>query len=267
MTGFSRARALSTRHNDAPGTASRPFDSQRDGFVISEGAVVVMLEERRAAIARGAPILAEMVGYGLACDASHITAPRTDGLGAVRAMRGALSDSGLPAHAVGHIAAHATSTPLGDAAEAAAISTLLVASDSAQSAAGERPLVAQMQGEPSPHDGAMAGALAASKRGGGGGPSGAVTSVASTKGSFGHLLGAAGGVNAVAAVLAVHHGTTEPSFNMVESDVEFDPSVASLTLVRDASDPIRVALSNAFGFGGTNTSLCFVSHPSHGTAQ
>lgn len=258
VAGFARARALSTRHNDTPELASRPFDALRDGFVISEGSVVLVLEERERALARNAPILAEIVGYGLACDASHITAPSPDGQGAARAMQSALSDAGLHRSAVDHIVAHATSTPLGDAAEAVAINTVL-GTENARSVLDARPdeqIGFAHDTVLSEHDARMAHALRNQQEEVHRSPA----SVVSTKGSFGHLLGAAGSVNAVAAVMTVHSGKSPPPFNLFEPDVPLDASLATLHPPADAHQPVRVALSNAFGFGGTNTTLCFVKH-------
>ncbi|HEY6821135.1 MAG TPA: beta-ketoacyl-ACP synthase II [Burkholderiales bacterium] len=208
--GFASARALSTRNDDAA-TASRPWDKERDGFVLGEGAGAVVLEEYEHAKARGARIYAELAGYGASADAFHMTAPPEDGDGGYRAMRNALRDSGLEASSVDYINAHGTSTPLGDVAETRAIKRLL----------GERaPKVA----------------------------------VNSTKSMTGHLLGAAGGVEAVFTVLALRDQVSPPTINLRTPDPECD-----LDYVPNAARkmPIRVALSNSFGFGGTNGTLVF----------
>jgi len=208
--GFASARALSTRNDDAA-TASRPWDKERDGFVLGEGAGAVVLEEYEHAKARGARIYAELAGYGASADAFHMTAPPEDGDGGYRAMRNALKDSGLEASSVDYINAHGTSTPLGDVAETRAIKRLL----------GERaPKVA----------------------------------VNSTKSMTGHLLGAAGGVEAVFTILALRDQISPPTINLRTPDPECD-----LDYVPNAARkmPIRVALSNSFGFGGTNGTLVF----------
>jgi len=208
--GFASARALSTRNDDAA-AASRPWDRERDGFVLGEGAGAVVLEEYEHAKARGARIYAELAGYGASADAFHMTAPPEDGDGGYRAMRNALKDSGLEASSVDYINAHGTSTPLGDVAETRAIKRLL----------GERaPKVA----------------------------------VNSTKSMTGHLLGAAGGVEAVFTILALRDQVSPPTINLRTPDPECD-----LDYVPNAARkmPIRVALSNSFGFGGTNGTLVF----------
>ena len=169
LAGFARARALSTARNGAPGLASRPFDARRDGFVLGEGAGALVLEEREAALARGAPVLAELRGYGACGDAHHITAPAEDGGGAVRAMRAALAEGGLSGAQVAYVNAHATSTPAGDVIEARAIDEVLRAGGGGRGGGGGAPLVS------------------------------------STKGAIGHLLGAAGAVEAVFTVLALQH--------------------------------------------------------------
>jgi 3-oxoacyl-[acyl-carrier-protein] synthase II len=208
--GFASARALSTR-NDDPATASRPWDKERDGFVLGEGAGSVVLEEYEHAKARGAHIYCELVGYGVSADAFHMTAPPEDGEGGFRAMRNALKDAGLEASAIDYINAHGTSTPLGDVAETIAIKRLL----------GER----------------------ARK-----------VAVNSTKSMTGHLLGAAGGVEAVFSVLAIRDQVSPPTINLrtpdPACDLDYVPNVARKM-------PIRIALSNSFGFGGTNGSLVF----------
>ena len=208
--GFASARALSTR-NDDPGTASRPWDKERDGFVLGEGAGAVVLEEYERARARGARIYCELAGYGVSADAFHMTAPSEDGDGAFRCMRNALKDANLETSAVDYINAHGTSTPLGDIAETRAVKRLL---------------------------GARARKVA----------------VNSTKSMTGHLLGAAGGVEAVFSALALRDQVSPPTINLRTPDPECD-----LDYVANAARkmPIRVALSNSFGFGGTNGTLVF----------
>ena len=208
--GFASARALSTR-NDDPATASRPWDKQRDGFVLGEGAGAVVLEEYEHARARGARIYCELAGYGVSADAFHMTAPSEDGDGAFRCMRNALKDAKLETSVVDYINAHGTSTPLGDVAETRAVKRLL---------------------------GSRAGKVA----------------VNSTKSMTGHLLGAAGGVEAVFSVLALRDQVSPPTINLRTPDPECD-----LDYVPNAARkmPIRVALSNSFGFGGTNGTLVF----------
>jgi 3-oxoacyl-[acyl-carrier-protein] synthase II len=206
--GFSVMRALSTR-NDEPERASRPWDRERDGFVIGEGAGLVVLEEMEAAVRRGARIYAELVGYGLSGDAYHIAAPSEDGDGPARVMRNALADAGIEGDQVDYINAHGTSTPSGDRVEAMAIQ--MVFRDHARKLA-----------------------------------------VSSTKSMTGHLLGAAGGLETAICALAVYHQTMPPTINYENPDPEcaldFVPNEA-----RQA--PIRYALNNSFGFGGTNGSL------------
>ena len=206
--GFAAARALSTR-NDDPATASRPWDKERDGFVLGEGAGAVVLEEYEHAKARGAQIYCELVGYGVSADAHHMTAPPEDGDGGYRAMRNAMKDAGLEPSSIDYINAHGTSTPLGDVAETVAVKRLL--GDHARKAV-----------------------------------------VNSTKSMTGHLLGAAGGIEAVFSVLALRDQVSPPTINLKTPDPACD-----LDYVANASRkmPIRVALSNSFGFGGTNGSL------------
>jgi 3-oxoacyl-[acyl-carrier-protein] synthase II len=208
--GFAAARALSTR-NDDPATASRPWDKDRDGFVLGEGAGALVLEEYEHAKARGAKIYCELAGYGVSADAFHMTAPPEDGDGGFRAMRNALKDAGLEASTVDYINAHGTSTPLGDAAETRAVKKLL---------------------------GAQAAKVAMS----------------STKSMTGHLLGAAGGIEAVFSALAVRDQVAPPTINLRTADPECD-----LDYVPNAARkmPIRIAMSNSFGFGGTNGTLVF----------
>jgi 3-oxoacyl-[acyl-carrier-protein] synthase II len=207
---FAAMKALSTR-NDDPERASRPFDKDRDGFVLAEGAAVLVLEELEHAKARGARIHAELVGFGTSGDAFHIAAPDEQGAGAHRAMMTALKDADLAPDDVGYINAHGTSTPLGDAAEVAAVKRLF---------------------------GAHAHRL----------------SMSSTKSMTGHCLGAAGGVESVATVMALKDGILPPTINLDHPDEGFDldfvPKVAK-------ARPIDVAINNTFGFGGHNVSLVF----------
>jgi 3-oxoacyl-[acyl-carrier-protein] synthase II len=206
--GFAAARALSTR-NDDPASASRPWDKERDGFVLGEGAGAMMLEEYEHAKARGAKIYCEVVGYGVSADAFHMTAPPEDGDGGYRAMRNALKDAGLNPEQIDYINAHGTSTPLGDVAETKAIKRLL---------------------------GARAAKVA----------------VNSTKSMTGHLLGAAGGVEAVFSALAIRDQVSPPTINLRNPDPECDLDYVPNEARRM---PIRAALSNSFGFGGTNGTL------------
>ena len=208
--GFAQARALSTR-NDDPATASRPWDRDRDGFVLGEGAGVLVLEEYEHARARGAKIYAELTGYGMSGDAFHMTAPREDGEGAARCMNSALRNARLNADQVDYINAHGTSTPLGDLAETTAVKRSL---------------------------GAHAKKVAMS----------------STKSMTGHLLGAAGGVEAVFSALAIHQQVAPPTINMFNQDPQCDLDYVPNT-ARQMN--IKVALSNSFGFGGTNGTLVF----------
>jgi 3-oxoacyl-[acyl-carrier-protein] synthase II len=208
--GFASARALSTR-NDDPATASRPWDKERDGFVLGEGAGAMVLEEYEHARARGARIYCELVGYGVSADAYHMTAPSEDGDGAFRCMRNALKDAGVDAGRVDYINAHGTSTPLGDVAETKAVKRLL---------------------------GAHAGKVA----------------VNSTKSMTGHLLGAAGGVEAVFTALAIRDQVSPPTINLRTPDPECDLDYVPNTARKM---PIGIALSNSFGFGGTNGTLVF----------
>ena len=211
MGGFASARALSTR-NDDPQGASRPWDRDRDGFVLGEGAGAVVLEEYEHARRRGANLYAELAGYGVSADAFHITAPSEDGDGAYRCMRNALRDSGLDASSVDYVNAHGTSTPLGDIAETIAVKRVL--------------------GEHAKN-----------------------VAVNSTKSMTGHLLGAAGGVEAVFTVLALRDQVSPPTINLQNQDPECD-----LDYVANAARKMRIraALSNSFGFGGTNGTLVFV---------
>ncbi|OAP61831.1 beta-ketoacyl-acyl-carrier-protein synthase II [Fonsecaea erecta] len=214
--GFARSRSLVTTFNDEPGKSSRPFDADRAGFVIGEGAACVVLEEMEHARSRGATIYAELVGYGNSADAHHLTAPLEDGAGALLAMQKALRQAQIPPSKVDYINAHATSTPLGDQAENQAIKTLML---------GE-------QGRKSAQE----------------------INVSSTKGAIGHLLGAAGAIEALFTVLAVHENTLPPTINLVSKAAAFDCNYVTNAAQQAEVD---VALTNSFGFGGTNASLCF----------
>ena len=210
VAGFSMARAL-TRHNAAPSEASRPWDVDRDGFVIGEGAGVVLLEEFEHARQRGARIYAELAGFGLNADANHMTQPLPDGDGAAQCMVNAVRDAGVPAESISYINAHGTSTPLGDIAETKAIK--LAFGDHAYD-----------------------------------------MMISSNKSMIGHLLGAAGGVEAISTILSVHHQIIPPTINLDSQDPECDLDYVPHT-ARDVS--IEAAISNSFGFGGTNGSLVF----------
>jgi 3-oxoacyl-[acyl-carrier-protein] synthase II len=208
--GFAAARALSSR-NDDPQGASRPWDKDRDGFVLGEGAGVLVLEEYEHAKARGARIYCELAGYGMSADAHHITAPCEDGDGAVRCMTNALRNAGMNRDQVDYINAHGTSTPLGDIAETVAVKRCF--GDHAKE-----------------------------------------LSVSSTKSMTGHLLGAAGGIEAVFSVLAIHNQVAPPTINLQNPDPQCDLDYVPNTARQMKID---VALSNSFGFGGTNGSLVF----------
>ncbi len=209
IAGFIACKALATKFNDAPEKASRPYDKDRDGFVMGEGAGVVVLEELDHARARGARIHAEIVGYGMSGDAYHVTAPSPDGGGAYRCMQAALKRAGLQAHDIDYINAHGTSTPLGDELELRAVERLM-------------------------------------------GNHAAELAMSSTKSSIGHLLGAAGAVEAIFSVLAIRDNVCPPTLNLdnpsVETPVDLVPKVAK-------AREIDTVLSNSFGFGGTNASL------------
>ena len=210
MAGFNACKALSTKRADDPQAASRPYDTDRDGFVMGEGGGVVVLEEYEHAVARGAKIYAEVIGYGMSGDAHHITAPSEDGKGAERSMRAALKNAGLEPGAIDYINAHGTST-MADVIELAAVERLL------------------------------------------GQAAGSVT-MSSTKSCTGHLLGAAGAIEAIFSILSIRDQVAPPTINLnapaVETDVFLAPNVKQ---ERD----IKIALSNSFGFGGTNASVLF----------
>jgi 3-oxoacyl-[acyl-carrier-protein] synthase II len=218
MAGFSACRALSTGFNDRPKQASRPYDRDRDGFVMGEGAGCVVLEDLDHARARGARIYAELIGYGLSGDAYHITSPAPDGDGAYRAMSAALKRAGLSGSEIDYVNAHGTSTPLGDEIELHAVERVL-------------------------------------------GDAAATATMSSTKSSIGHLLGAAGAVEAIFSILALRDQIAPPTLNLdnpsVETAIDLAPHAAR-------KRKIHVALSNSFGFGGTNASLIFRRPPEAG---
>lgn len=208
---FAAMRALSTGFNDDPSAASRPFDQARDGFVMGEGAGILVIEELEHALRRGAVPIAELVGYGTTADAYHMTSPPDDGSGGRRAMELALRQAGVPASAVGHVNAHATSTPVGDSGELAAIRAVFGAN---------------------------------------GGPA-----ISATKSATGHLLGAAGGVEAIFAIQALRDQMAPATLNLAQRD----PAAEGMDIVTGAPRPLQTeyAISNAFGFGGVNASLLF----------
>ena len=210
VAGFAAARALSSGYNDDPQSGSRPWDKGRDGFVMGEGAGVVVLEEYEHAKARGATIYGEVKGYGLSGDAHHITAPAEDGNGGFRAMRAALRNAGLEASDIDYINAHGTSTPLGDLIEAGAVRRLL--GDAIDS-----------------------------------------VSMSSTKSATGHLLGAAGAIEAIYTALAIKTGDLPPTLNL--NDPEDNMAGFDLVPLKTKNKKVRYAMSNSFGFGGTNASL------------
>jgi 3-oxoacyl-[acyl-carrier-protein] synthase II len=217
VAGFAAARALSTRFNDTPERASRPWDEDRDGFVMGEGAGVVVLEELEHARARGAKMYGEVVGYGLSGDAYHITAPSPDGNGGFRSMQAALQRVGMLPEDIDYINAHGTSTPLGDEIELGAVKRLF--------------------GDAAPR-----------------------VSLSSTKSASGHLLGAAGSVEAIFSLLAVHHQIVPPTLNLDRPSEGCDLDLVPHEARRRE---VRAALSNSFGFGGTNASLILVRPPEH----
>ncbi|MNR03192.1 3-oxoacyl-[acyl-carrier-protein] synthase 2 [compost metagenome] len=211
LAGFAAARALSSDYNDTPERASRPFDQARDGFVMGEGAGLLVIEELQHALARGARPIAELVGYGTSADAYHMTAGPEDGDGARRAMQQALHQAGVEASQVQHLNAHATSTPVGDKGELAAIKALF----------GK--------------DSGLA--------------------ISSTKSATGHLLGAAGGIEAIFTVLALRDQVAPATLNLESPDA----AAEGLNLIRGRAQhlPMEYALSNGFGFGGVNASVLF----------
>jgi 3-oxoacyl-[acyl-carrier-protein] synthase II len=215
VAGFAAMRALSRRNHD-PKRASRPFDAGRDGFVMGEGAAVLVLEELKHASARGATIYAELAGYGVSSDSYHVTEPDPAGAGQARAIEAALSDAGIEPQEVDYVNAHASSTPLGDALETAALK-LALGEEKARS-----------------------------------------TPVSSTKGATGHCLGAAGAVEAAITVLAVHDDVVPPTINYEAPD-----PVCDLDYVPNEPrrQPVRVAVTNSFGFGGHNAALVFCKYP------
>jgi 3-oxoacyl-[acyl-carrier-protein] synthase II len=209
IAGFSACRALSTNFNEEPTRASRPYDRDRDGFVMGEGAGVVVLEDYQHARARGAKIYAEVVGYGMSGDAYHITSPAEDGDGAYRCMKAAMDRAGMAASDIDYINAHGTSTPLGDEIELKAVERLV-------------------------------------------GNAAAKLSMSSTKSAIGHLLGAAGAVETIFSVLAIRDQVVPPTLNLDNPSVD---TAIDLVPHRAKARPVEVALSNSFGFGGTNASL------------
>ncbi|MBV9509507.1 MAG: beta-ketoacyl-ACP synthase II [Caulobacteraceae bacterium] len=215
IAGFVACRAMSTGFNDQPQKASRPYDKDRDGFVMGEGAGILVLEEYEHAKARGAKIYAEVAGYGMAGDAYHITAPAEDGDGGFRAMRAAIKDAGVDPADIDYINAHGTSTPLGDEIELGAVERLL-------------------------------------------GNAAAKVTMSSTKSATGHLLGAAGAIEAAFTCLAIRDQIAPPTINLDNPSVE-----TALDLVPNKAKPMKIdiALSNSFGFGGTNASVVFKKLP------
>ncbi len=215
IAGFIACRAMSTNFNDAPDRASRPYDKDRDGFVMGEGAGILVLEEYEHARARGAKIYAEVAGYGMAGDAYHITAPAEDGDGGFRAMRAAVRDAGIDPGQVDYINAHGTSTPLGDEIELGAVTRLL-------------------------------------------GDAAARATMSSTKSATGHLLGAAGAIEAAFTCLAIRDQVAPPTINLDNPSVE---TVVDLVPHKAKPMKIDIAVSNSFGFGGTNASLVLKKVP------
>ncbi len=213
--GFNALRALSTR-NDSPQSASRPFDKEREGFVLGEGSGAIILEELEHAKARGAKIYAEVIGSGLSADAYHITAPHPEGIGAKLVMKEALREAGISTADVDYINVHGTSTPLGDVAETIAIKEVF--------------------GEDA-YD----------------------LNISSTKSMTGHLLGAAGAIEAIACIKAIQHNIIPPTINHTTVDPDIDPKL-NLTLNKAQKREVNIALTNTFGFGGHNTSMIFKAY-------
>ena len=210
--GFNAMHALSTR-NDDPNTASRPFDRDRDGFVLGEGAGSLIIEEYEHAVNRGAKIYAELIGGGLSCDAYHMTAPHPDGRGAIKVMKNCLSDANLKTSDIDLINMHGTSTPLGDVAESKAITQVF--QDDAYK-----------------------------------------LNINSTKSMTGHLLGAAGAVEAISCILAMKHGIIPPTINHFNDDDNIDPKL-NFTFSSAQKRSVNIAMSNTFGFGGHNACVIF----------
>ena len=211
LAGFAACRALSTNFNDDPTRASRPYDKDRDGFVMGEGAGVVVLEAYEHAKARGAKIYGEVIGYGMSGDAYHITSPTEDGDGAYRCMAAAIKRAGISPSDIDYVNAHGTSTPLGDEIELKAVERIV-------------------------------------------GNAAATLSMSSTKSAIGHLLGAAGAVEAIFALLAMRDGMVPPTLNLDNPSVD---TAIDLVPHQAKKKQVDVALSNSFGFGGTNASLIF----------
>ena len=214
LAGFASAKALSTHFNDRPAAASRPYDRDRDGFVMGEGAGIVVVEEREHALARGARIYGEVIGYGLSGDAYHITSPAPDGDGARRCMAMALKRAGISAHDLDYINAHGTSTQAGDEIELKAVESLV-------------------------------------------GDAGGKISMSSTKSATGHLLGAAGAIEAIFSLLAIRDNVVPPTLNLDNPSVE---TAFDLVPHRARKRTVDTVLSNSFGFGGTNASLVMRRH-------
>jgi 3-oxoacyl-[acyl-carrier-protein] synthase II len=210
--GFSNMKALSER-NDSPETASRPFDKDRDGFVLGEGSGSLILEEYESAISRGAKIYCEIIGAGMSADAYHITAPHPEGIGARMVMENALRDSGLLPSDVDYINVHGTATPLGDISEVLAIKDVF-------------------------------------------GEDAYKLNISSTKSMTGHLLGAAGAIEAIASIFAINHNLIPPTINHFTDDDQLDNKL-NYTFTEAQEREVNVALSNTFGFGGHNTSIIF----------